>query len=61
MKTSIISKSCRVLARLLDYPGAEMRAALPGLLAVLVEEQALTPERLAELKALMATLQQADT
>ena len=61
MKTSIISKSCRVLARLLDYPGAEMRAALPGLLAVLVEEQALTPERLAELKALIATLQQADT
>ena len=61
MKTPIISKSCRVLARLLDYPGAEMRAALPGLLAVLVEEQALTPERLAELKALMATLQQADT
>ena len=61
MKTSTISKSCRVLARLLDYPSAEMRAALPGLLAVLVEEQALTPERLAELKALMATLQQADT
>ncbi|MCV2358995.1 nitrate reductase molybdenum cofactor assembly chaperone [Paucibacter sp. TC2R-5] len=60
MKTSIFSKSCRVLARLLDYPHAEMRAALPELFAVLTEEGALSPARLAEMKALMGTLQQGD-
>ncbi len=60
MKTTTLSKSCRVLARLLDYPHAEMRAALPELFAVLTEEGALSPARLAELKALMGTLQQGD-
>ncbi len=60
MKTTVFSKSCRVLARLLDYPSAEMRAALPELFAVLTEEGALSPARMAELKALMATLQQGD-
>ena len=58
--TTTLSKSCRVLARLLDYPHAEMRAALPELFAVLTEEGALSPARLAELKALMGTLQQGD-
>uniref|UniRef100_UPI00286BBBE1 nitrate reductase molybdenum cofactor assembly chaperone n=1 Tax=Roseateles sp. TaxID=1971397 RepID=UPI00286BBBE1 len=60
MKAAIVSKSCRVLARLLDYPHAEMRAALPELFSVLTEEGALSPARLAELKALMGTLQQGD-
>jgi nitrate reductase delta subunit len=61
MKTSTtLSKSCRVLARLLDYPHAEMRAALPELFAVLTVEGALSPARLAEMKALMGTLQQGD-
>jgi nitrate reductase delta subunit len=60
MKTSTISKSCRVLARLLDYPGAALLAALPELYAVLSEEGALSPARLAEMKALVATLQQGD-
>lgn len=60
MKTTTLSKSCRVLARLLDYPHAEMRAALPELFAILTEEGALSHARLAELKALMATLQQGD-
>ncbi|MCX2865400.1 nitrate reductase molybdenum cofactor assembly chaperone [Paucibacter sp. PLA-PC-4] len=53
-----MSRSCRVLARMLDYPHAEMRAALPELYAVLRDEAALSAERLDELKALMGTLQQ---
>lgn len=60
MKANTVSKSCRVLARLIDYPHAEMRAALPELYAALVDENALTPARLAELNALMATLQQGE-
>lgn len=60
MKINLVSKSCRVLARLLDYPHAEMRAALPEFYAVLSDEGALSPARLTELKALMATLQQGD-
>ncbi|MEJ6005246.1 nitrate reductase molybdenum cofactor assembly chaperone [Paucibacter sp. AS339] len=60
MKTTTLSKSCRVLARLLDYPHADMRAALPELYAALSEEGALSQARLAEVKALMATLQQGD-
>lgn len=55
-----IGLSCRVLARLLDYPHAELRAALPELHAALLEEGALSAERLGELKALMARLQQDD-
>lgn len=52
--------SCRVLAHLLDYPGAAMRAALPELRQALQQEAALSPERLAELDHLMATLQRGD-
>jgi nitrate reductase delta subunit len=61
MKALNLSLSCRVLARLLDYPHAQMRAALPELYAALVEENALSPARLAELNALMATLQQGES
>jgi len=57
---STVSRSCRVLARLLDYPHAEMRAALPELYTVLREEAALSAARLSELKALMGALQQGD-
>ncbi|MCV2356367.1 nitrate reductase molybdenum cofactor assembly chaperone [Paucibacter sp. B2R-40] len=60
MKSTSFSKSCCVLARLLDYPRAEMRAALPELFAVLTAEGALSPARLAEMKALSRTLQQGD-
>ncbi|MGN6826010.1 nitrate reductase molybdenum cofactor assembly chaperone [Paucibacter sp. M5-1] len=60
MNNTPMSRSCRVLARLLDYPQAEMRSALPELHAVLRDEAALSAERLQELKALMSTLQQGD-
>lgn len=53
---SSISLSCRVLARLLDYPSDEMLAALPELLDALQQENALSPARLAEIEALAATL-----
>ena len=50
------SKSLRVLARLLGYPDAELRAHLGELRAALHEERALPAPRLAELDALIATL-----
>ncbi len=46
----------RVLARLLGYPGAALRAHLPELRAALAAEGALSSARLAELDALMQTL-----
>ncbi len=49
-----MSLSCRVLARLLDYPSDEMLAALPELLDALRQEKALSGERLQELEALIA-------
>lgn len=52
--------TCRVLARLLDYPHPGLRAALPELRAALASEAALSPARLAELDALIATLQRGD-
>ena len=50
------SRTLRVLAHLLAYPGAELRAHLPELRAALAEEGALTAARVAELNALMDTL-----
>ena len=50
------SKSLRVLALLLGYPDAQLRAYLPDLRTALQEEQALPAERLAELGALIDTL-----
>lgn len=50
------SKSLRVLALLLGYPDAELRAHLGDLRAALHAERALSPARLAELDALIATL-----
>ena len=50
------SKSLRVLALLLGYPDAQLRAHLPDLQVALHEERALSASRLAELDALIATL-----
>ncbi len=50
------SKSLRVLALLLGYPDADMRAHLSDMRAALHAERALSASRLAELDALIATL-----
>ena len=42
----------RALARLLAYPGAELRAQMPALIDALQTEQALPAARIAELQAL---------
>lgn len=53
----VATKSLRVLARLLGYPDAELRANLPELRAALQAERALAPPRLAELGALIDSLE----
>ncbi|MCK9517185.1 MAG: nitrate reductase molybdenum cofactor assembly chaperone [Ottowia sp.] len=50
----------RVLARLLTYPDAELRAHIPDLLSALLQEQALDPARLHELRALCQQLTHMD-
>ena len=55
-----MSKSLRVLAALLGYPDAQMRAHLPEMRELLRDERALSHPRLAELDALMDTLQHTD-
>ena len=50
------SKSLRVLALLLGYPDADMRAHLSDMRTALHAERALSASRLAELDALIATL-----
>ena len=50
------SKSLRVLAALLGYPNAELRAHLPELRAALQGEKALSSERLSDLSDLIDTL-----
>jgi nitrate reductase delta subunit len=55
-----IALSLRVLARLLGYPDAEMRAHLPALREALRGERALGDARMAELDALANTLAGAD-
>jgi nitrate reductase delta subunit len=55
-KPVMASMTLRVLARLLSYPDAELRGHLADMRAVLHGEQALAPQRLAELDALMAQL-----
>ena len=56
-KLSTASISLRVLARLLAYPDAELRNQLSDMEAALQAEQALAPQRLNELVALIRTLQ----
>jgi nitrate reductase delta subunit len=51
------SKSLRVLARLLGYPDAELRGNLLALRGALHEERALPSQRLAELDALIESLE----
>ncbi len=55
-----IALSLRLLARLLGYPDAELRAHLPALRDALHGERALAAARRAELEALMGALAGAD-
>lgn len=55
-----MSRSLRVLAALLGYPDAQQRAHLPEMRALLRQEGALSPARLAELDALAEALRRAD-
>ena len=55
-----ISSSLRVLARLLEYPDAALRANLPALRDALHGEQALPPQRLSEIDALLTALGDAE-
>lgn len=57
---SSLSLTCRVLARLLDYPSDAMLDALPELLDALKSERALSPARQAEIEALVAVLQRGE-
>ena len=54
------ARSLRVLAALLDYPHAEMRACLPEMREILRTDGALSDERRAELDALIESLGRAD-
>ena len=54
------SMSLRVLARLLAYPGSELRSHLPAMRDALHAESALGPRRLAELDQLIASLNDRD-
>ena len=51
-----MSLTLRVLARLLSYPDAELRAHLDEMHQALRHEAALTPARLAEVESLMAAI-----
>ena len=51
------TKTLRVLARLLGYPDAELRSNLASLRGALHDERALPQQRLAELDALMDSLE----
>lgn len=55
----VSSKTLRVLARLIGYPGAELRGTLAALRDALHGERALSPRRLAELDALIESLERA--
>jgi nitrate reductase delta subunit len=52
-------KTLRVLARLIAYPGAELRGNLAALRDALHDERASSPQRLAELDALIESLERA--
>ncbi|MDO8699097.1 MAG: nitrate reductase molybdenum cofactor assembly chaperone [Rhodoferax sp.] len=55
------SLSLRVLARLLSYPDAALRDDLPDMRAALHSDKTIPASRLAELDALMATLESGDS
>ena len=54
----IAAKTLRVLGRLLGYPDAELRGNLTALREALRSERALSPQRLAELDALINSIAQ---
>lgn len=54
------TKTLRVLAALLGYPDAQMRTFLPEMRELIHAEDALSQSRLAELDALIASLEHAD-
>jgi nitrate reductase delta subunit len=58
--TARASHSLRVLARLLSYPGAELRSHVPEMRDALRTERAITDARLTELDALIEGLSSAD-
>lgn len=58
--TKSATLTLRVLARLLSYPDAELRGHLSDMRAALHTERAVTATRLAELDALMSTLERGD-
>jgi len=55
-----MEKSLRVLAALLSYPDAQMRSHLGEMRSLLRDERAITASRLAELDALMDSLQRTE-
>ncbi len=55
-KPKPMAKTLRVLAALLGYPGAQLRADLPEMAELLATEAALAPSRRAELDVLMLSL-----
>jgi nitrate reductase delta subunit len=55
-----MAKTLRVLAALLGYPNAQLRADLPEMAELLAIEAALSPARRAELDALMLSLARSD-
>jgi nitrate reductase delta subunit len=55
-----MAKTLRVLAALLGYPNAQLRADLPEMAELLAIEAALPPARRAELDALMLSLARSD-
>ena len=55
-----MTKSLRVLAALLGYPDARLRSHLPEMQQLLRQERAVAPARLAEIEALIHTLQRTD-
>ena len=56
---AVVSKTLRVLARLIGYPDADLRDNLPALRDALHAERALTPPRLVELDVLIDSLERA--
>jgi nitrate reductase delta subunit len=56
----LMKKSLRVLAAVLGYPDGQLRSDLPEMRALLQDERALSPSRLAELDALMDMLWRAE-
>ena len=61
MNTSIsLRAALKILARLLSYPDAALRADLPDMRAALLAERALTAARKDELYALIGTLERGD-